>query len=45
MLVSALDAVELLMTAGAAPAATIAIGAVGGLALAAAPWVPDARLS
>lgn len=43
MLVSALGAVELLMAAGAGPVTTIAGGAVGGLALLAAPWVPDVR--
>jgi hypothetical protein len=32
-----------LTAAGAGPVATITVGAVGGLALAAARWVPDAR--
>lgn len=45
MLVSALGAVELLMAAGAGPATTISVGAAGGLALLAAPWVPDTRLA
>lgn len=45
LLVSALGAVELLMAAGAGPMSTIAVGAVGGLALLAAPWVPDVRLA
>lgn len=43
VLVGALGGVELLMTAGAGPAATIAVGAVGGLALLVAPWMPDVR--
>jgi hypothetical protein len=43
VLVSALGGVELLMAAGAGPVATIAVGAVSGLALLAAPWVPDVR--
>lgn len=45
VLVSALGGVELLMAAGAGPVTIIAVGAVGGLALVAAPWIPDARLA
>ena len=45
LLVSALGGVELLMAAGAGPVAIIAVGAVGGLALVAAPWMRDARLA
>lgn len=45
VLVSALGAVELLMAAGAAPVATIVVGAAGGLALTVAPWAPETRLA
>jgi hypothetical protein len=43
-LITALGAFELLMAVSAGPVITIAVGVVGGLALAASPWVPAARL-
>ncbi len=44
VLLSLLGAFEVLMAAGAASVGTVVVGVIGGVALAAASWVPSLRL-